>query len=861
MPALRRFVYSPKVFAYVNTGTNDKPSIQDLTGFITSGSVSRRLNQVSSAELTIRNPDQKWTKPGEPTFRPMDPITIYMIRRKNRPVQVFTGYLDRTPYLQLYPGTVTLTASCTLKRLLHTYFDPALPYMFEFLAQYGWLPNSKTGGISNPSIEFKSAGTAPLANSFVRDGVQIEDSGFGKLLYATVNQIGQWKQNEIYIEKLPSEVPQKVARIFTAFRDDNKAALADFQTLLGKFIGIGAEGGGAPGGDATSGTLGPGTNSRKTYCYFVSAGFSEQMAAAITGNFQAESGINPNSVEVGNTGNGRGIAQWDVRNRWLTLQKFAESKGKDYRELGTQLDFVIQEINDSYRGVLDFKTSTESPSVLAIKFGKIYEGYGIEGNRRAEAEKAYEAHAGKCGPTESATSSAPAGTSRTEIATTTSQFRAANEGGLQADTTSNAESDVETTRRDLPRNDKRGSGNGGFVEGASSERLQPNVLDFAEQLFALGYNCSSAFRASSDTFHGKGQAVDWGDASNNIENLTKVLFPLRFQLDELWIPSGPNQGFYNLGVKGGTDRPDHIHVAVTRKIDLGVVGVPGGGGAEDGGAASGDTVSRGNAAAFAAQLNFPSIAESSESILLQGQKSLMNDKPLFPFVEQLCGASLRLFQSLPNGTFFAFYPDYFGEFDKTTGGRDTYWTIDDVEILDGSIELTDDTLVTHEYVVGDTLFNGIGIVEKLQSSGVVSVFNAFSAGPDNEALVPEFDGKQGREAALAFLQKYGARPELHEAPMIRSPYYEAFLAYQRFLLAWSRQFATNFTFTFMPELYPGGRVGFETHGIQCFIEEVTHSFDYTSGFTTSATLSAPSVFGKGGRVGKGLIRDGFDKKK
>jgi hypothetical protein len=49
--------------------------------------------------------------------------------------------------------------------------------------------------------------------------------------------------------------------------------------------------------------------------------------------------------------------------------------------------------------------------------------------------------------------------------------------------------------------------------------------------------------------------------------------------------------------------------------------------------------------------------------------------------------------------------------------------------------------------------------------------------------------------------------------MVRSPYYEAFLAYQRFCLMWSRQFLTTFEFTFMPELFPGGIVAFPDHGI------------------------------------------------
>jgi hypothetical protein len=47
----------------------------------------------------------------------------------------------------------------------------------------------------------------------------------------------------------------------------------------------------------------------------------------------------------------------------------------------------------------------------------------------------------------------------------------------------------------------------------------------------------------------------------------------------------------------------------------------------------------------------------------------------------------------------------------------------------------------------------------------------------------------------------------------------------------------------MPELYPGGKVGFPEHDLQMYIEEVEHSWSYTDGFTTTASLSAPSVYG------------------
>jgi hypothetical protein len=187
---------------------------------------------------------------------------------------------------------------------------------------------------------------------------------------------------------------------------------------------------------------------------------------------------------------------------------------------------------------------------------------------------------------------------------------------------------------------------------------------------------------------------------------------------------------------------------------------------------------------------------------------------------------------MPNGNFFAFFPDYFGGF----GHRKPYWEIDDIEILDGGIDLTDEFLATHVYIVGDTNFDfQVDWLDRLQSGGVMDLESAFRSG----FITRPTEGEMTHQAALGFLKKYGARPYKEELPMIRSPFFEAFLAYQRFMQLWAKQFATKFQFTFMPELYPGGIVGLKDHGVQCYVEEVVHTFDYESGFTTEAILSAP----------------------
>lgn len=280
------------------------------------------------------------------------------------------------------------------------------------------------------------------------------------------------------------------------------------------------------------------------------------------------------------------------------------------------------------------------------------------------------------------------------------------------------------------------------------------------------------------------------------------------------------------------------------------------------------------AAAFSTYLELPGLLNTLESMSLKGERSLLNDQPLLPFVEQISRACLRSFQSLPNGDFYAFYPDYFGGLNHNT----PYWDISDIEIQDGQIELSDDALATHVYVVGDTVahFDGVNTWDKAQTGGVVTLFNAFLADfmnptvsqmqrsaskratADKTSAIENVPTLANKDKALAFLRKYGARPYFEAAPMVRSPYYEAFLAYQTFCLLWSRQFVSQFKFTFMPELYPGGIVRMPQHGVQMFVEEVVHSFSYADGFETHAVLSAPaSTEGASGpNVHAGMIREG-----
>ena len=84
-------------------------------------------------------------------------------------------------------------------------------------------------------------------------------------------------------------------------------------------------------------------NAKTAYDFFVSKGLEPFRAAAIIGNLQIESGLNPR-IRQGGGGPGRGIAQWSVNERWVELQKWAN--GQDIYNINIQLGFVWYEMTE-----------------------------------------------------------------------------------------------------------------------------------------------------------------------------------------------------------------------------------------------------------------------------------------------------------------------------------------------------------------------------------------------------------------------------------------------------------------------------------------------------------------------------------
>jgi hypothetical protein len=304
---MKRLVYSPEVNVWVKTDTG----IFDLSPYVTDFSVNRKVNSASGASVSFRNPKveddngqlrflftQHPVKQSDgsttygPMFHPMDPIIITLTRLKGHPVQVFTGYCDQVPYVQLFPGTTSLTASCTLKRLKYTYWDPGLVFVNEYMASKGWIPT--TSGVTL---------NAPVEAS---KGTTLNDATIGRLIYDILVDVGGWAHDDIYIQELPSDGISKVVNgIYQDLVGDSKASWETFRNFLTEVVGTSSIGGGMgdSGGSlqATNSSGGKGWVRVGATTYDDAGGGASGKLGQVKGNF-AELG-----TASSKTGNGTGF--------------------------------------------------------------------------------------------------------------------------------------------------------------------------------------------------------------------------------------------------------------------------------------------------------------------------------------------------------------------------------------------------------------------------------------------------------------------------------------------------------------------------------------------------------------------------
>lgn len=903
----QRFVYSPKAYVFTKNSTGE---VLNVTDYVTSGQCQRLLNQASNATVVLRNPNRQFTKPTQPAFHPMDGITIFLERLKGYPVQVFTGYLDDTPYYQMYPGTVTLQATCTLKRLMYTYFDPALPYVNAFFSKYGWI-NRQDGTLfqGDAQANTKTAGKDGTPNNLL-------DGSIGKLLYATLTEIGEWDDTNIWIEQLPQGsdgLAARMSKIASTLAADEAKIDPDYTGFLNSIIGGSSQGsGGGPGGGGAS--PGPGGGGGGSYGNapatppggYTTATFASALLGMLNipqTNTNMQAIVGWENAEGGNFNN---TATYNPLDTSLTLPGSHVMSGgssaniQAYTSWAQGLTATAQTLSVGNYGYPAIVAALKSGSLSQIADAISNSQWGTKNPALINDMNSAPSNLGNVTVPGVAAKNSPSLASRpghhgsgtdfkTHLAGGTINLTAAISGGNSprgtTTPTTNTASNTPTGNLTI----------GGTPLTAAQRAVVAIILQVAKQLNANTVATQAAIYAAmgestlsaTDTFQnstgqdtateakgffrggdgfGNGGAIALSKHSSDVVGIANAV-----ENNKAFENAGGNS---SSGIIPGVDSyGGHLGGTASALKEAQVIVAAGGGGsaggsapggagggAATGGGSTGTVGSVNGAEAFTAAVAYPSVAEVQTAVLLgSAHKGLMHDQQLLPFIQQLTQASMREFQSLPNGDFFGFYPDYFGEFNQ----HDPYWDIHDIEILTGDIYLNDQSLVTHQYVVGDITYPIDQSLNNMLLAGVVTIFNAFNdlniidpgstLSPSQTARAIKIAKDLGTfthaggmgdvmsvpESEL-FIQRYGARPQVSNYPQVRSTLFEVFLAYQQFMLAWSTQFRTTFSFTFMPEVYPGGKLAFPEHGIQMYIESVTHTWDYEEGFTTDAVLMAPA---------------------
>lgn len=962
---MKRFVYAPDVEAYVQT----KQGILDLSNDIIDGSITLRLNGVSSFSLTVQNPHRKYL---DTSLSSMDPIVIYLTRVKR--MLAFSGYVDVAPIDQLYPEPVTITGSCTLKRLLHTYWNPQLPYVEQFLAKLGWTLDPQTGNILD--------NTGKSVYNMDAQG------SLGNMMQHILHNIGGWdlgvdakghrkntSKNSVQIMALPKEFITVTQKILTAQRAGQQQYEANVTNYLNKLLtvngimtdpyGTGSQFGGQtdPITDANplpvkfkgkykSTTYGPKTNltgfaaalqkraqdltaeqcqNAATIAARMTAnGLTAKSAAAfIAIAWKAESNLIADRVQIGYTKGTRlncgyglfQLTETTSTDEWigadgyvakavkkLTGKSVTVTPGDEY-ELNATYNSEARAISLS-SGDIDTINNSSDPVAMVSRIQvhssvQPWTGTGAPNgpDYNSTVKSAFDtvwaalqdnqntttsdsSTSGQIGDVRVGNPEMIGGTAlhKSGVSTQPYTFRIKpnpfnndsfifnavkydpslkkDEISIWAPQDSNIvqnwkdkEVSIETSKPGKPFPPASGSSDNQNV-GTAQE-----VLKWATKEIGVpyqwggespsGFDCSGLVEycyskvgislprvaqaqfdqgpnvPASDALQ-PGDLVFFGSSKTNITHVGIYLSP-NLMIDaphtgahvrKEWMPSKIGEPWGTGDIFVGATRPagtsNFVKITSPQASGTGI-------------SFTSQSFSQAVAAyGMGLPLVFPMAQSAQEAQLFTGDRAYQDAQPLMNLVEFICKASGRNFKSTPRGDFFAFYPDYFN-WTKTA----PYWKITDIELQDLTINFTDEPMATHVYTTADTYAAGsINISEELFST--VTSVETLGAFPELVNARKDFDFTK-------FLEKFGARPLNEEVVEIKNSFMQFMYGWMTFLEQWAKLFEANPTFTFMPELIPGGLVQFASRDLTMYVNEVTHNFNRQTGFTTTANLIAPST--------------------
>jgi cell wall-associated NlpC family hydrolase len=871
-------VYSPDVQVIIATKNNVQ---YDISADIVRGGLVRKENSVSSFSVTLANKQGRYNG----LLSRMDRITVKM--KRTQWVTVFTGYLDSVPYKQMFPGEVTITASCTLKKLMHTWWNPSLKASQDFFSQ----------GTSQELV----AG----------DGQSIADAGLGNLLANLLSKVGGLSRSQIHIQNFPMTFLTFLLGAFQKDQSYNQAQSEKFKQML---LGDDHSSGAGPDSSHTNlGTASGGAGGQQIfgvgeqgYVTAIVKACDDRRLGPVTADIQT-------SQSVGDTGE--------------TLQaandRATQVGGHDFGSISQNQQTQERDSDAAILGVACAMAETGggttirnlcNPAVPASMSILPNDGPGTDGTSCGIFQQidggSYGSVAQRMDPYQAATmffrdlvalgdwrnmDAATAihrvqrnGTGTSPYETALPQARTLVQGirsaqgaytppgtpgvlgpsaifGMAAASVPGANGALTSGNIAAP----------GGIPGAPTAGLSnleydsEGAINCAMAQLGKPYEWGGQGPGSFDCaglvhFAFKSIGLEVGQGTTNQHTFGTSIPASAIQRGDviqphsthtqIWLGDGTVIEAYQTGspvsVRPYTDvwPPYSIqrmcpnsgrNPSAPFNPASGPGSYPGSSGTQGASGATGGGDHREPIARNLFGYQFePAHFASAIADLFTGDKCFMEDQPLIQMVQTVCKAGLRNFQSAPNGDFIAYYPDYFG-----LDGHPTNMIIENIEMIDVHIELSDDNLATHVYVAGDRNQQGLSpsVLGWLNSAGVATVENQALFARLCLAAPGSVDNLSGSE----LLRRFGVRPYMKEYSMAGTPELEFLIACQVFAEKWAEQYLTTIKLTFMPELFPGMRIQLSTLNLVVYVARVTHTFDFEegAGFSTDIEIMAPSNVG------------------
>lgn len=173
-------IYTPGIRVHIQTAGH---GIVDVSDDLESGSLTLAEKQPSQFSFSLTNYRRKY----DGVFTPNDTISVQMKRIRWFPV--FAGYLNQVPYFSVYPRSIQLTATDSLKRLQYRFWDPGAEASVNLLNGLTLTPDKS------------------------RAEKTTTDGGLRDILMELLQKVGDWPASHMHIGRIPDDWSNKMAQL------------------------------------------------------------------------------------------------------------------------------------------------------------------------------------------------------------------------------------------------------------------------------------------------------------------------------------------------------------------------------------------------------------------------------------------------------------------------------------------------------------------------------------------------------------------------------------------------------------------------------------------------------------------------